>query len=102
ELLAAAADLGLEHFGESYLQEGLEKIAALQRRRLTWHFIGRVQPNKTRPIAEGFAWVHAVDRLKVAERLSAQRPLGAPPLNVCLQVNVAGEASQGGVAPAEV
>lgn len=102
ELLAAAADLGLEHFGESYLQEGLEKIAALQRRRLTWHFIGRVQSNKTRPIAEGFAWVHAVDRLKVAERLSAQRPLEAPPLNVCLQVNVAGEASKGGVAPAEV
>ena len=102
ELLAAAADLGLEHFGESYLQEGLEKIAALQRRRLTWHFIGRVQSNKTRPIAEGFAWVHAVDRLKVAERLSAQRPQEAPPLNVCLQVNVAGEASKGGVAPAEV
>lgn len=102
ELLAAAADLGLEHFGESYLQEGLEKIAALQRRRLTWHFIGRVQSNKTRPIAETFAWVHAVDRLKLAERLSAQRPLEAPPLNVCLQVNVAGEASKGGVAPAEV
>ena len=102
ELLAAAADLGLEHFGESYLQEGLEKIAALQRRCLTWHFIGRVQSNKTRPIAESFAWVHAVDRLKVAERLSAQRPLEAPPLNVCLQVNVAGEASKGGVAPAEV
>jgi PLP dependent protein len=102
ELLAAAADLGLEHFGESYLQEGLEKIAALQRRRLTWHFIGRVQSNKTRPIAESFAWVHAVDRLKVAERLSAQRPQEAPPLNVCLQVNVAGEASKGGVAPAEV
>ena len=102
ELLAAAADLGLEHFGESYLQEGLEKIAALQGRRLTWHFIGRVQSNKTRPIAESFAWVHAVDRLKVAERLSAQRPLEAPPLNVCLQVNVAGEASKGGVAPAEV
>jgi PLP dependent protein len=102
QLLAAAADLGLEHFGESYLQEGLEKIAALQRRHLTWHFIGRVQSNKTRPIAESFAWVHAVDRLKVAERLSAQRPLEAPPLNVCLQVNVAGEASKGGVAPAEV
>jgi PLP dependent protein len=102
QLLAAAADLGLEHFGESYLQEGLEKIAALQRRRLTWHFIGRVQSNKTRPIAESFAWVHAVDRLKVAERLSAQRPQEAPPLNVCLQVNVAGEASKGGVAPAEV
>jgi pyridoxal phosphate enzyme (YggS family) len=101
-LLAAAADCGLEHFGESYLQEALEKIAALGERPLTWHFIGRVQSNKTRPIAEAFAWVHAVDRLKVAERLSAQRPAHAPPLNLCLQVNVAGEASKGGVAPAEL
>ena len=101
-LLAAAADCGLEHFGESYLQEALEKISALRERALTWHFIGRVQSNKTRPIAEGFAWVHAVDRLKVAERLSAQRPAHTPPLNVCLQVNVAGEAGKGGVAPAEL
>jgi PLP dependent protein len=102
ELLAAAADLGLEHFGESYLQEGLEKIAALQKRRLTWHFIGRLQSNKTRAIAAAFAWVHAVDRLKVAERLCAQRPPEAPPLNVCLEVNVAGEASKGGVVPQEL
>jgi PLP dependent protein len=102
ELLAAAAELGVEHFGESYLQEALQKIAALQKPRLTWHFIGRVQSNKTRPIAEAFAWVHAVDRLKVAERLSAQRPPEAPPLNVCLEVNVAGEASKGGVAPQEL
>jgi PLP dependent protein len=99
ELLAAAADCGVSDFGESYLQEGLGKIAALRNRPLTWHFIGRVQSNKTRPIAEAFAWVHAVDRLKVAERLAAQRPAGLPPLNVCLEVNVATELSKGGVAP---
>ena len=75
-LLAAAADCGVSDFGESYLQEALDKIAGLQERALTWHFIGRVQANKTRPIAQHFAWVHAVDRLKVAERLSAQRPPG--------------------------
>ena len=102
ELLAAAADCGISDFGESYLQEALGKIAALQGRGLTWHFIGRIQANKTRPIAESFAWVHALDRLKVAERLAAQRPPRAPPLYVCLQVNVAGEASKGGVAPAEL
>jgi pyridoxal phosphate enzyme (YggS family) len=102
ELLAAAAGCGITDFGESYLQEALGKIAALQDRGLTWHFIGRIQANKTRAIAESFAWVHALDRLKVAERLAAQRPPRAPPLNVCLQVNVAGEASKGGVAPAEL
>lgn len=101
-LLAAAADCGVTQFGESYLQEALEKIAALQDRPLTWHFVGRVQSNKTRPVAEHFAWVHAVDRLRIAERLSAQRPFHAAPLNVCLQVNVAGEASKGGAAPAEL
>jgi len=100
ELVTAAADCGVSDFGESYLQEGLAKIAALRDRPLTWHFIGRVQSNKTRPIAEAFAWVHAVDRLKVAERLSAQRSPLLPPLNVCLEVNVAGEESKGGVAPA--
>ncbi len=100
ELLAAAADCGVTDFGESYLQEALAKLAALRERALTWHFIGRIQANKTRPIAEAFAWVHALDRLKVAERLAAQRPRDAPPLNVCLQVNIAGEASKGGVAPA--
>lgn len=101
-LLAAAADCGVTDFGESYLQEALPKIAALQERALTWHFIGRIQANKTRSIAESFAWVHALDRLKVAERLGAQRPHYAPPLNVCLQVNVAGEATKGGIAPAEL
>jgi pyridoxal phosphate enzyme (YggS family) len=102
QLLAAAATAGVHDFGESYLNEALEKIAALQDRKLTWHFIGRLQANKTRPIAETFAWVHALDRLKVAERLAAQRPFHAPPLNVCLQVNLAGEASKGGVTPAEL
>ena len=101
-LLAAAAACGISDFGESYLQEALEKIAALQERTLTWHFIGRIQANKTRPIAEHFAWVHAVDRLKIAERLSAQRPAHVAPLNVCLEVNVAGELSKGGIAPAEL
>ena len=102
ELLTAAADCGVSDFGESYLQEALPKIAALQERALSWHFIGRIQANKTRSIAESFAWVHALDRLKVAERLGAQRPHYAPPLNVCLQVNIAGEDTKGGIAPAEL
>ncbi|HEY0766695.1 MAG TPA: YggS family pyridoxal phosphate-dependent enzyme [Steroidobacteraceae bacterium] len=102
QLLAAAAGCGLQHFGESYLKEALDKITALRDRGLTWHFVGRVQANKTRPIAESFAWVHALDRLKIAQRLAAQRPFHAPPLNVCLQVNLAAEATKGGVAPAEL
>jgi pyridoxal phosphate enzyme (YggS family) len=102
ELLAAAADCGVADFGESYLQEALAKIAALRSRALTWHFIGRIQANKTRPIAEAFSWVHALDRPKVAERLAAQRPPAAPPLNVCLEVNIAGEPGKGGVMPAEL
>jgi pyridoxal phosphate enzyme (YggS family) len=102
ELLAAAADCGVTDFGESYLQEALAKIAALRTRALTWHFIGRIQANKTRPVAESFSWVHALDRVKVAERLAAQRPPAAPPLNVCLEVNIAGEPSKGGILPAEL
>src|SRR6202158_1054633 len=102
ELLAAAAGCGLQHFGESYLQEALAKIAALRDRELTWRFVGRVQANKSRPIAEAFAWVHALDRLRIAERLAAQRPFHAPPLNVCLQVNLAEERTKGGVTPAEL
>jgi pyridoxal phosphate enzyme (YggS family) len=102
EQLAAAAAAGVQDFGENYLEEARAKIAALQDRTLTWHFIGRLQSNKTRPIAEAFAWVHTLDRLKVAERLAAQRPFHAPPLNVCLQVNLAGEISKGGVAPQEL
>ena len=102
ELLAAAADCGVSDFGESYLQEALAKIAALQGRALTWHFIGRLQANKTRPIAAAFSWVHGLDRVRVAERLAAQRPRETPPLNVCLEVNIAGEAGKGGVMAAEL
>jgi hypothetical protein len=98
----AAASAGAEHFGENFLQESLPKIEALAGRELTWHFIGRLQANKTRPVAENFAWVHGVDRLKIAERLSAQRPFHAPPLNLCLQLNVGGEASKGGVPAVEM
>lgn len=97
EVLAAAATCGLDNFGESYLQEGLQKMAALPAAELIWHFIGRVQTNKTRPIATAFAWVHTVERLKTAQRLAEQRPVHAPPLNVCLQVNLAAESSKGGV-----
>ena len=102
EVVRSAADCGLEHFGESYLQEALAKLDALQDRALTWHFVGRLQANKTRPIAERFAWVHAVDRLKIAARLSEQRPPYAAPLNVCLQVRLGNEASKGGVAAGEL
>jgi PLP dependent protein len=98
----SAARAGIENFGENFLQEGLPKIATLQGRELCWHFIGRLQANKTRAVAENFSWVHAVDRLKIAERLAAQRPPDAPPLNVCLQLHVGGEASKGGVEAAEV
>jgi pyridoxal phosphate enzyme (YggS family) len=97
-----AARAGVEHFGENFLQESLPKMAELAGRELTWHFIGRLQANKTRAVAENFAWVHAVDRLKIAERLSAQRPLDAPPLNLCLQLHVGGEQSKGGVEAAEI
>jgi PLP dependent protein len=102
EMLAAAAACGLSQLGESYLDEALAKIAALHDSALSWHFIGRVQSNKTRPIAGAFAWVHALDRLKTAERLAAQRPADLPPLNVCLQVNLGGEVSKGGVTGAQL
>jgi len=95
--IAAVADLGVTHFGENYLQEALPKIATLAPRQLCWHFIGQLQSNKTRAVAEAFDWVHGVDRLKIAQRLSEQRPAGLPPLNICLQVNASGEASKGGV-----
>jgi len=98
----SAAGAGVEHFGENFLQESLPKIEALSGRELTWHFIGRLQANKTRPVAENFAWVHAVDRARIAERLSAQRPFHAPPINICLQLHVGGEASKGGVELAEL
>jgi pyridoxal phosphate enzyme (YggS family) len=93
---------GLTDFGENYLQEALDKQAELSDLPLCWHFIGPIQSNKTRPIAEHFAWVHSVDRLKVAERLSAQRPAQLPPLNICLQVNVCGEASKSGCTPQQL
>jgi hypothetical protein len=95
---------GQRAFGENYLQEALDKIAALrgQNPPLEWHFIGPIQSNKTRPIAEHFDWVHTVEREKVAQRLSEQRPAGMAPLQICLQVNVSGEASKSGVAPQEL
>ena len=98
----AAHNAGQADFGESYAQEAVEKRAALADLPVTWHFIGPLQSNKTRAVAEHFAWVHSVDRLKIAERLSAQRPAGLPPLQVCLQVNVSGESTKSGVAPGEV
>lgn len=97
--LAQAA--GQDCFGESYLNEALPKIAALTDPAPEWHYIGPLQANKTRRIAELFAWVHSIDRLKVAQRLNDQRPAGLPPLNVCLQVNISGEASKAGLPPAE-
>src|SRR5471032_37564 len=93
---------GLRDFGENYLQEALGKQLELSDLPLCWHFIGPIQSNKTRAIAENFAWVHSVDRLKIAQRLSEQRPAGLPPLNICVEVNVSGEESKGGVAPQNV
>ena len=101
-----AAEAGQRAFGENYLQEATAKIEAVQTQRpdlkLEWHFIGPLQSNKTRPVAEHFDWVHSVDRAKIAQRLSDQRPQGLPPLNLCLQVNVSGEDSKSGVAPEDV
>lgn len=94
--IRSAYECGLRQFGESYLQEAVEKIAALSDLPLTWHFIGPIQSNKTRPIAEHFQWVHSIDRAKIARRLNDQRPEGAPPLQVCLQVNISGEQSKSG------
>lgn len=106
EAVIAAADAGQRAFGENYLQEALDKQQAVAALRpdlvLDWHFIGPIQSNKTRPVAEHFAWAHAVDREKIARRLSEQRPAGLPPLNVCLQVNVSGEASKSGISPDEL
>ena len=93
---------GIRDFGENYLQEALEKQAELSELPLIWHFIGPIQSNKTKPIAEHFAWVHSVDRLKIAQRLSEQRPADLPLLNICLQVNVSAEDSKSGCAPAEL
>ena len=95
----SAWQAGQTRFAESYLQEALEKIAVLRDLPIEWHFIGPIQSNKTRAIAENFSWVHSVDRLKIAERLSSQRPFGMPPLQLCLQVNISDESSKSGVAP---
>jgi pyridoxal phosphate enzyme (YggS family) len=100
--LRAAHEAGQRCFGENYVQEALAKMEALADLDLEWHFIGPLQSNKTRAVAERFDWVHSVDRLKVAQRLSMQRPAGRPPLNVCLEVNIDGAASKSGLAPADV
>ncbi|USX26158.1 YggS family pyridoxal phosphate-dependent enzyme [Oxalobacteraceae bacterium OTU3CINTB1] len=108
EAVLEAVQAGQRAFGENYLQEALDKIAALSAQpqvaatTLEWHFIGPIQSNKTRPIAEHFDWVHTVEREKVAQRLSEQRPAGMAPLQICLQVNISGEASKSGAAPEEV
>jgi len=104
DVLLEAHAAGQRAFGENYLQEALDKMAALKERAagIEWHFIGPIQSNKTRPIAEHFQWVHSVDRLKIAQRLSEQRPAALPPLNICIQVNVSGEASKSGCSPQEL
>ncbi|WP_050463550.1 YggS family pyridoxal phosphate-dependent enzyme [Herbaspirillum autotrophicum] len=105
DAVLAAVTAGQRAFGENYLQEALDKIAALRvmapEAMLEWHFIGPIQSNKTRPIAENFDWVHTIDRERIAQRLSEQRPAGMAPLNVCIQVNISAEASKSGVVPAE-
>jgi hypothetical protein len=103
EAVRAAFAAGQREFGENYVQEALDKIDALTDLRpdIEWHLIGPLQSNKTRPVAHAFDWVHSVDRLKIAERLAEQRPPELPPLNLCLQVNISGEASKSGVLPAE-
>jgi pyridoxal phosphate enzyme (YggS family) len=102
EAIVAAADAGQLEFGENYAQEGVAKVEALRGRPLTWHFIGRLQGNKTREVAEHFQWVHTVDRERIATRLDAQRPQLAPPLQVLLQVRLGDEPAKGGVTPEEL
>jgi pyridoxal phosphate enzyme (YggS family) len=106
EAVLEASAAGQRAFGENYLQEGVEKIAAVARAQpdtpIEWHFIGPIQSNKTRPIATSFAWVHTVERVKIAQRLSEQRPPEMGPLNICLQVNISGEATKSGATPAEL
>jgi PLP dependent protein len=101
EAVAQAYAAGQTAFGENYIQEAVEKIAALRELPLEWHCIGPLQSNKTRLVAENFAWVHTVDRLKIAQRLSEQRPENLPPLQVCIQVNVDGGPTKSGVTPAD-
>ncbi|TGB30787.1 YggS family pyridoxal phosphate-dependent enzyme [Burkholderia thailandensis] len=103
DAVRAAYAAGQCAFGENYVQESIDKIDSLAdlRAELEWHFIGPLQSNKTRPVAERFDWVHTIDRLKIAQRLAEQRPAHLPPLNVCVQVNISGEASKSGVAPSD-
>ena len=102
EAILEAASAGQREFGENFVQEGLDKIREAAREDLTWHFIGHLQSNKTRAVAENFQWVHTIDRLKIAQRLSRQRPFHAGDLNVCIEVNVDAEENKSGVMPAEV
>src|SRR3990167_414834 len=104
DAVRAAFAAGQRAFGENYVQEALDKITTLAdlRRQIEWHLIGPLQSNKTRPVAEAFDWVHSIDRLKIAQRLSEQRPAGLAPLQLCLEENIGGEASRSGLAPAEV
>jgi pyridoxal phosphate enzyme (YggS family) len=102
EAIRALFEAGQQAFGENYLQEALDKQTSLTDLAIEWHFIGPIQSNKTRSIAEHFDWVHSVDRLKIAQRLSEQRPADRSPVNVCLQVNLDAEASKSGVAPEEL
>lgn len=102
EVILAAVRAGQRDFGENIVQEGIAKMTEAGRDDLVWHFIGHLQANKTRAVAEHFAWVHTVDRLKIAERLSQQRPADAKPLNVCIQVNIDDEASKSGIPADEV
>ena len=99
EKIVAAADAGQRDFGENTVQEGIEKVTKLTQRGLCWHFIGHIQSNKTRAVAEHFDWVHSVDKLKTAKRLSEQRPVSLGDLNICIQVNIDEEASKSGVTP---
>ena len=101
EAIRAAFDAGVRDFGENYVQEALPKMAALADLSATWHFIGHLQGNKAREVAERFDWVHGIDRLRIAESLSKARPEGREPLDVCIQVNISDEDTKGGVAPAE-
>jgi len=100
--IAEAYQAGQRHFGENYCQEALQKQRELGAYDITWHFIGPIQSNKTKALATHFDWVHSVDRLKTAKRLSEQRPVTLPPLNICLQVNISGETSKSGITLAEL
>ena len=102
EAVQAAIAAGQQAFGENHLQDAMTKVEALAGSGVSWHFIGAVQSNKTRPIAAHFDWVHGIEREKIAARLSAQRPAGRGPLDVCIEVNVSGEGTKSGVSPAEV